>query len=151
MLDLFVQDNGLAVSLESLRRRVPIGGEPFRLARLLEDATALTEDTLRAAPALPSRRETIAVPLEQQQLGLALLNRRRRARDGFLRDLQASRVPFPAHLQVPERAVQLLLRSRRSAVRAADRRLQAIAQGGLVPCQLFQFVVSHGRGGPEEG
>ena len=81
--------------------------------------------------------------LPQRSLG-------RLALDMLLGDLEAARVLRPLGPQLEDGLLQLPLRPRRAAVGAADRRLEAVAERGLVAIEVGQLVVADRRGRAEE-
>ena len=132
-----------AVPLESLARALPFGHQPLGLAGLLEEAPPLDECGVRVGPTFAGARQGVAVALQLGECQLTGLDGRGRRRDGALGDLEASGVLVALGRQLVERAVELLLRASRAAVRAADGRLQPVAQCGLVAGEIAQLVVAH--------
>ena len=82
---------------------------------------------------------------------LALLDRRSGGGDGPLGDLESAGVLVALGGQVVERLLEALPGPAGPAVGAADARLEAIAQGGLVAREVAQLVVPDRGGRSEEG
>ena len=145
------RSTAVAVALEPLLGRVALRGQALGLARLLEHRAALGERRLGLGAALAGDRQRVAVPLEAPERVLARLEaaRRRRStassatlrRPGFL---------TPRVWRSWRARSSLLPGAARAAVGAADRRLEAVAEGALVALEAGQLVVADRRRGPEE-
>ncbi len=140
----------LAIALVLLARGVTFGAEPLGLAGLVEQAAPFGQRGFGLGPTVPRGGQRVAVPLELGQRQLALVERDLRLLDGLLGDLEASRVALAPRRQVVERLVELLAGPARAPVRAADRRLEPVAQGALVAGQVAQLEVVDRRGRAEE-
>src|SRR6185436_16639357 len=105
---------------------------------------------LRDGAALARAGERVSVALELRQGELALLERLLRLRNGLVRDLETAGVAIALGRQLVDRLVELLAGAARAPVGAADRRLEPIAQGAIVPGQVAQLEVVHRRGRAEE-
>ena len=124
----------VAVPLVALRGRVALGGQALGLARLLEHARGARSSGLlgrRAGargPATACRGRARGAPARPRRPA----SLRGRVRDRLLGDLEPARVLGAARAQALERAVELLAGAAGPAVRAADRRLEPVAERGLV-------------------
>ena len=144
--DLVADLDGLPVALVALLRRIALGDEALGLAGLLEEGPRARPATVsasarrsRADDRLSRSRSSWArasSPCSTPACGL---------RDRLLRDLQPARVLVALGRQVVERLVELLAGAARPAVRAADRRLQPVAQGSLVAGEVGELLVADGR------
>ena len=110
--------------------------------------SASTSSTSVRRSRAPGHRVTVAFELGERQL--ALVECRLSLRDRLLGDLEPARVPVAAGAQVMERPVELLARAARSAVGAADRGLEAIAQRAVVARQVAQLEMVDRRCRAEE-
>jgi hypothetical protein len=84
--------DGLPVSVVLLGRRLPLGDEALRLARLLERTAPLAERPFGLGPALAGGRQRVPIALELGQRELALLDGPPGLDHRHLGDLEASRV-----------------------------------------------------------
>ena len=147
---LCVDVDRLRIALVALGRGVPLGGQALGLARLLEHAPTLGEDRLRLGSTVAGGGHRVAIAFELGEGVLPLLERRLRLLDGLLGDLELSRIPVTARVQVVEGPIQLLAGAARAAVGAADRGLEAIAQRSLVTRQVAQLEMADRGGRAEE-
>ena len=86
--------------LEALLGQGRLGDEPLRLAGLLEHRPVLDELALDDGPPLARPGQDVAIALELDQRGLALLDHAGRPADGLLGDLEAAGVLVAAARQV---------------------------------------------------
>ena len=150
LLDLDVDVDRLAIALVALGRRVALGGHPFGLAGLLEQAASFGQRRLRVGSPIASTGQRVAVALELGEGKLPLIERRVRLLDRLFGQLEPAGVPVAAGVELVERLVELLARAARATVGAADRGLEPIAQRALIARQVAQLEVVDGRGRPEE-
>ena len=148
--ELVADDDGAAVPLVALLRPVPFRDEALGLAGLLQQRAALGEGLLGLGAALAGEGQGVPVPLEAGEPLLAGAEAGGDVGDRVLGDLEPARVLGAARAQALEGALELLLGPARAAVRAADRRLEPVAEGRLVALQAGQLVVAHGRRRAEE-
>ena len=148
--DLVAHLDGLPVALVALLGGIAFGDESLRLAGLLEEGAALGERGLGLGPSLAGGRQAVPVALELGEGQVALLHARRGLGDGLLGDLQAAGVLVALGRQVVDGPVELAPGVAGPAVRAADRGLQPVPEGGLVAGEPGEFQVADGAGRPEE-
>ncbi len=140
----------LAEAVVAFRGGLALGGDPLRLARLLEHAAPLDQGGLRLGAPLAGTRQGVAIALELGQGQLALLESRPGLRDGLVGDLEPAGVAIALGGQVVERLVELLAGPARPAIGAADRRLEPVAQGAVVAGQVAQLEMVDRGGRAEE-
>ena len=141
----------LAVALVALAGGVALRDEPLGLAGLLEHRPALDDRLVRVGAALAGLRQHVAVPLQPDEQLLAGPELGRDVGDHVVRDLEPARVLGAARPQALEGALELAAGAARAAVPAADRRLEPVAQRGLVALELRELVMAHRGRRAEEG
>ena len=141
----------LAIALVLLARGVALGGDPLGLAGLVEQAAAFGQDGPRRRP-VGRARPTACRGRARAGRAPARPGRGRPGPGSTACSATLSRPGFrsPLRGQVVERLVELLARPARAAVGAADRRLEAVAQGAFVARQVGQLEVVDRRRRAEE-
>ena len=141
-----------AVALEPLLGGVALRDQPLGLAGLLEHRAPLDEGRRRPRRGARARRDSVSRSRSSWARAIspcselaARVGRRASSatlsRPGFL---------APSRLQLVDRPLELLPGAGRAAVGAADRRLEAVAERGLVAVEVGQLVVADRRGRAEE-
>src|SRR5918993_1022953 len=147
---LVPDDDRGPVPLVAFPRGLPLGCQAFSLAGLLEQGPPLVERLLGLGPALACLRQRVAITFQPGQRVLARAELAGHVGDRVLGDLQPAGVLGAARAQPLERPIELLASPAGAAVGAADRRLEAVAQGRLVALQPGELVVADRRGRAEE-
>lgn len=125
--------DGLSKALEALRGRMAFGSDALGLAGLLQQAPALGKGRFGVGPSVSCTRHGVAVAFELGERQLALLQGDRGLFDCLLSDLQPPRFAVAARVQVVECLVERLPGPTRTAVGTADRGLEPVAQGAVIP------------------
>ena len=132
LVDLPAHVDGGAVALEPLLGLVALGDQPLGEARLLEHGPLLGQVRLRSGAVVARLGERVAVPLQLRERRLAVALRGGRLGEVRLGGLDPAGVLVALGVQVVDRALELLARPARPAIRAGDGRLEAIPEGRLV-------------------